>query len=296
MSKSSQAKRAVRCALTCIAAIVFFTAATAFGGVSRKQTAHGDYLLYTPNDPPRDILVLAHGSRGEKTALDVARTYIDRWTEYAEKYDLLVVVPAFDQERFDKAYGGYRGLFGRDIGADEFVLGIVDKHSGTIKGHDGRFLLYGHSAGGQFVCRFVVRHADRVRAAVLCAPGRFAFPTPDAAWPYGMGPFDRTLDWGGGVRNRERVTPDPDGWLDAAELPVAVVVGQRDTDQQPERPGHDARTRVGLARQWVREMRDFATEHERDSRTRLVIARGIGHDSRRLTPVCQRAFEICRCD
>ena len=44
----------------------------------------------------------------------------------------------------------------------------------TSPTQDGKFMLYGHSAGGQFVSRYVVKHPDRIIAAVISAAGSFA--------------------------------------------------------------------------------------------------------------------------
>jgi pimeloyl-ACP methyl ester carboxylesterase len=80
--------------------------------------------------------------------------------------------------------GGYRALAGKEIGADELVDGIVGQYRAQLGGEE-RFYLYGHSAGGQFAGRYAVRHPDHLKALVLSAPGRYAFPDPQAPWPYG---------------------------------------------------------------------------------------------------------------
>ena len=51
---------------------------------------------------------------------------------------------------------GDPGLFGREIGADEWVLKLVEAHRTTVELSNEQFNLYGHSAGGQFVGRFLV--------------------------------------------------------------------------------------------------------------------------------------------
>ncbi len=262
------------------------------GRVLARGSAWGDYQVYAPKrGRPVEILVLVHGSLGQdESAMHAAATYITRWTDFAEQHRLLVLAPAFDRDRYQRAYGGYRGLFGRDVGADVFVNNLVDAYRKEMGDQDARVLLYGHSAGGQFVCRYCLTHPQRVRAAVLSAPGRYAFPTGDAPWPYGMGRFTRTLDWGDGNKQRVVVEPDRDKWLQATELPIAVIVGAEDTEPQPDRPGHRGRTRIELARNWVADMCALARSEDRRPGIRHAVIDGIGHDSRRLTPACQQAL------
>ena len=113
----------------------------------------------------------------DEPAEDTARYYIENWEAWAEANGAILIAPAFDQSNFgskdpDMVGGGYRGLFGRKIGADAWVLGLVDAYQGQYGGGDGRFCLYGHSAGGQFVARFVVTHPGRVKGAVMRTSGR----------------------------------------------------------------------------------------------------------------------------
>ena len=259
----------------------------------------GDAWVYRPDavqdNAANTALIIAHGMPGEdETAVEASEVFIKRWTAFADEHKLVLIAPAFDEARYRKAYGGYRGLFGRDIGADAFVERLVEFERTKTEINEQSLLLYGHSAGGQFVCRFVLQHPDRVRAAVLSAPGRYAFPDPNAPWPYGMGRFERTLHWGGSgpnARKREIVKPDPRSFLRAATKPIAVVVGGRDLEPQPRRPAHHGANRIELARQWVREMNALAKSHDEKSRLRGMIVPKIGHNSRQLTPHCQKMFE-----
>jgi hypothetical protein len=262
------------------------------GQVLTRSSDWGDYCVYAPKrGKPVEILVVVHGSLGEnQKAIDNATTYINRWTTFADQHRLLVLAPAFDRENYQRAYGGYRGLFGRKVGADEFVNNLVDAYRTPMNKKDPRFLLYGHSAGGQFVCRYCLMHPDRVRKAVLSAPGRYAFPDLDAPWPYGMGPFKRTLNWGNGDKRDIDITPDPNNWVKAATLPIAVLVGDRDTEPQPARPGHRGKTRIDLAQNWVNDMQALAKAHKQTPRIRFALIKGPGHSSKALTPACQRTL------
>lgn len=262
------------------------------GAVVLKKSKHGEFQQYVPRQNPTAFLVIVHGTpEPGDDVVALADKFIRRWTKFADANRVIVVAPVFgdDYGATEKTPpgigpGGYRGLYGRQIGADQFVEGIVDSYAGQIRGFDGRFFLYGHSAGGQFACRYCVRHPDRIKGAVFSAAGRFSFPDGNAPWPYGMGTTTIRPDPAG---SQIKIEPDPTGWSKAALLPITAVVGQKDTDEQPTRAGHKGTTRVEFAKQWVEEMNALAKEAKKTSPIRLVTVPGIGHDSAGLTPKCQ---------
>ena len=144
--------------------------------VIQKMSYEGDYFIYVPNEVPKNILVIAHGMLSkEDKASDIAKKYISRWIKYADQHRLFLIAPVFDTPRFGNlggGFGGYRNLFGKFISADEFVNKLVSRYSFQTSSGSKRFYLYGHSAGGQFVNRYVVTHPDKIIRAVISAAGR----------------------------------------------------------------------------------------------------------------------------
>ena len=263
------------------------------GRVVGKATAHGEYRQYVPRSvgPQFGTAVLVHGMLGRnEEAGEVAERFIRRWIPAAERRGIILLAPAFDQENFGGHRGpggGYRGLFGREIGADEFVNEIVDRYKQVSGKYDGRFYLYGHSAGGQFVSRYVVRHPERVVAAVISAAGTYAFPNPEVPWTNGMAPLVRSMQWHGtdDVQHID-IQPDPQGWVKAATLPIVVVVGSHDVEALKGIAGQKGGTRLERARHWVQDMNESARRHDQEGRVRLVVVTGPGHNSAQLTPTC----------
>jgi len=254
-----------------------------------KDSPWGQYWRFAPLGKISNILVVVHGTVEEnQKAADLAGQFINRWMEYARSEHLLVLSPAFDKLDYQGPYGGYRGLFGRKCGADEFVNNLVDLYRSCVKNDSGRFLLYGHSAGGQFAGRYLVRHPNRLGAVVLSAPGRYAFPDPNVPWPYGMGRIKRTMKWSKMDIHQIDIQPDPEGWLKAACVPVSVVVGEKDLEPQPARPGQKGKNRVEIASHWIKDMRDLARKNGKSPNLRSVIVHGAGHSSTALTPACQK--------
>lgn len=265
------------------------------GQLTQEHHEYGEYMRYIPAGSPEGILVIVHGSIGEDdTAINAARVFINRWTEEADQRCVVLLAPAFDQANFGGHAGpggGYRGLFGRHVSADVFVNAIVDATREQFPELPEKFLLYGHSAGGQFVSRYLVTHPERIEAAVISSAGSFAFPDPDAPWANGMKRLQRRMRWSdddpwGDID----ITPDPSKWLAAAQLPVTVVVGSRDLGEMKEAPGNPGTTHVARGRYWKRAMNNYARKHKKRGRVRAVIVDGIGHNSKLLTPACIEAF------
>ncbi len=268
------------------------------GQVVKKDVPGGSYQEYIPArlaDPPR-VLVIVHGTLGEgESALALADRFIRRWIPLAEEKGLILVAPAFDQQNFGGFAGpggGYRGLFGRIIGADEFVHQIVDQYKTLSDDFDGRFYLFGHSAGGQFAGRYVVLHPDRILGAVVESAGSFAYPDPAVPWGGGMGRLRRKMRWPGSDKdNVIDIAPDPAGWVKAGGLLITVLVGADDVDPAAEKNAKISTGHVAGARSWIEAMKKLCQEQKQAFHMRLVIVPGVGHNSSALTPMAMRAIK-----
>ena len=160
------------------------------------ESGWGNFAYYIPARP-QGVLVLGHcypwpdGSRSSSQLAGHVKEYAERWRIFADVHRLIILVPAFGSGDFIE----YRNLFGKQVNADEFVNHLVDQYGyAFINSFDGRFYLYGHSAGGQFANRYTVVHPQRLKGVVLSAPGRYAYPDPSIPWPYGMGPMKYKID------------------------------------------------------------------------------------------------------
>ena len=259
------------------------------GKIVKKATKHGEFIQYIPSriSSKSRFVVLVHGSLGkDERAIDLAKTFTERWVDVAKRKGHILIAPAFDQRSYGGRAGpggGYRGLFGRIVGADEFINEIVDSYKPYFQSYDGKFYLYGHSAGGQLVSRYAVMHPKRIIAAVISAAGTFAFPDPDIEWPNGMLPLNRTMQWS---EDREfqkiDIQPNPDNWLKTSLLPIHVVVGRNDSEIIKAIPGQKGRTHLERATLWVNDMNHLAQKNKLKSNVSLKILDGIGHNSQDL--------------
>lgn len=274
-----------------------------FGEVEERAHEHGNYHLYVPESytAASDVVVVVHGTPGKnEDANAVAQAFIERWTDFADTTASIIVAPVFDQEKYASkqgVYGGYRGLYGREVGADEFLHQILAQVDLIAPTSEQRFYLYGFSAGGQFANRYVVRHPDRVLGVIIGAAGRYAFPEDrlygeEVKWHYGMGSINTEIKWPNGEETKINIEPDPEGWARAASRPITIIVGSEDEDPQPCRPaycGHDRTqtTRKAIGFKWFADMGMFAGSKGYTSQMDYEIVRGVGPNPAGLTDECQ---------
>ena len=241
----------------------------------------GDHFYYEPEELSGDVLVLAHGTRPKSMpAKEWARTNLDPWLAFAEDHGVLLIAPVFDDARFGNlsgGFGGYRSLFGKHMAADLFVTKLVQIHSARLQITERPFLIYGHSAGGQFAARFAVQHPGLVARVITSAPGRFSYPTLEVRWPYGAKQLARTIEWVDGSQQEVRISPNLRRYARAAGK-IHVIVGAQDLAPQPQRPAHEGRTRVDLARSWVQAMNQNAKRFGRVEQVQLSVLPGLGHN------------------
>lgn len=273
-----------------VATIVLFSALPLLAESAFVEEERGDYFYFVPEGKIERVLVVAHGTRATNaSARETALYFFQQWSQFAQDANLILIVPVFDDDRFGNrgggGYGGYRGLFGRFMNADDFVIELVRKHEDIMELPPQPFYLYGHSAGGQFAIRFLVQHPELIEQAVVTAPGRYSYPDASTPWPYGAGLLEREIEWNDGTTQSVEVSGDLENYAEAASK-VHVIVGGDDLDQQPNRPAHRGETRPELAVTWTSDMNRNATSMGRQGREALasfIILPDTGHNSHTLT-------------
>ncbi len=124
-----------------------------------------------------------------------ASTYRDTWARYADAHGFLLLSPEFSLANYpdDRAFnlgnvfaeGGARNARADwSFQAIEGIFDCVKKRAGLRASAYG---FYGHSAGSQFVHRFLY-FMPRARAHVFVAAnaGWYTMPTFDRVYPYGL--------------------------------------------------------------------------------------------------------------
>lgn len=270
------------------------------GQLAELQDMFGTFYTYFPTTAPQgpEILVLVHCTPPKDgTAEANAEFYATTWIPFAEEQPYLLIAPAFNHEDFSSRYGdqalsGYRGLFGREIGADDWVLRLVSAHQAAYGLENEPFYLYGHSAGAQFTARFLVTHPESVKGAIIIAAATHPMPDPEVAWPFGMGALHADIEWDADTVKRVDIIPDKEEWLAATQILLTVIVGLEDRAELPLSliPGQKGRNRFTIARNWVRDMAAFTEANGLESRFEVDIIPRQGHSMTGLLSYSQKAL------
>ncbi|WP_407353830.1 hypothetical protein [Luteimonas sp. R10] len=174
-----------------------------------------------------------------------ADRYRDEWSGLAAEQGYILVVPEFSNAGFPKSrsynhgnvFDGDGALVPRErwsFSAIEPLFDDIRRRTGTRVASYG---IYGHSAGAQFVHRYVLFVPEaRYHRAITANAGSYAMPDLSIAYPYGLAG-----------------APADEATLRAAlGKPVTVLLGTADNDpghrSLPDDPGAKAQGPFRLAR------------------------------------------------
>lgn len=105
----------------------------------------------------------------------------------SEKYNTIIIAPKFDFKKYSKGGTNSTWTFNHATKLFNHFLSIFNtKH----------FILLGHSAGGQFVNRYIYKEYDfasKAKLIVAANSGTYSFPRDDWDWPYGIYPVDNKV-------------------------------------------------------------------------------------------------------
>lgn len=177
---------------------------------------------YAPEDKPLadlPVVVVMHGVKRD------GDRYRDEWMEAAREHDLIILAPSFSDADFPNAAGYNIGNIreaetGAQIDERLWSFSAVDplvaEAVGRIGGAQTSYVLYGHSAGAQFVHRYLYFKADtRADLFIVANAGWYTLPDFGPTFPYGLG---------GSALDPARLNA-------ALQRNVVVLLGDRDTDE-----------------------------------------------------------------
>ncbi|HEY3168049.1 MAG TPA: hypothetical protein VGK57_12510 [Candidatus Binatia bacterium] len=163
------------------------------------------------------ILFVMHGVRRD------GKRYRNEWMTHAEREKALLLVPGFSVEGFPggRNYAAPKpnvdSGHSDDLPPSAFLVieRIFDHVLSTTRLETNEYLLYGHSAGAQFVHRFMLFNPRaRVKIAVAANAGWYTMPDFTIAFPYGLqksGLFES-------------------GLREALGRKLIILLGEKDTD------------------------------------------------------------------
>lgn len=216
-----------------------------------------------------------------------ADEYLDDWVEHAERKKFLLIVPEFSKEQFpgDAAYnsGNMFDKAGRPLPRAQWSYSLVEPLFDALTpqlGHKRKdYMIYGHSAGAQFVHRFVYFvPAARYSRAVAANAGWYTLPTLNDAFPYGL----------------KGSAADESACRAAFGRPLTVLLGEADVDPNSSALRHtpeaDAQGLFRFARGqfFFARARAEAAALNAPFNWNLATAPGIAHSNKGMAPFAVR--------
>ena len=164
------------------------------------------FLYKSAGNPDVQTFIVVPKTFSSKTRIIVimsglnrnADEYINSWKDWVSRNDYIAVSPTFDEEN----WGGSRGYnLGNVFTGDEgkgalnprtkwsftVVEGIHEKVRSEFSVADRQFDIFGHSAGAQFVHRFLLFNPQaKVRYAIAGNAGWYTLPDLELPFSYGL--------------------------------------------------------------------------------------------------------------
>lgn len=235
------------------------------------------------NAQTRVVMVMHGRSRN-------ADGYIETWREWASRNNYIALAPEFDDVNWKGAAKYNLGnMFKNEEGAGvknpeaNWSFTIVENIHQTVRESfgikDKKFDLWGHSAGGQFVHRFMLFKPNaRVRYAMPANSGWYTAPDLNVAYPHGVRHPILSVT----ASDLKRWTSEP----------VIIFRGTADTErtenlsQTPEADaqGQNRFVRAGFM---FRQIRAFNSK----TKWTMIDVPAADHNQRKMAPAAQRFLE-----
>lgn len=189
------------------------------------EFAHGGHQLpiwyYRPAalTPDAPVLFVIHGVGRN------ASEYLADWIAQADAHRCLLVAPEFSKAQFpgEESFnsGNLFDAAGQLRPRDQWSYSVLEPLFDAVRTRFGMtrndYLLFGHSAGAQFVQRFLYFVPEtRAARAVAANAGWYMLPELDRAFPYGL---QGTPAGAAALRH-------------VMAFPLSVLLGEADTDAQ----------------------------------------------------------------
>ena len=235
--------------------------------------------------PTTPIVFVMHGNSRNASA------YRDNWTQLSEKYGYMIIAPEFDRQDFPAAAyhrgNTYYENGGRVIAIDRQrrTFPMIDRIHAAVRRITGNrtetFSMVGHSAGGQFVHRYMTfTGGPKVNIAVAANSGWYTMPDRAVKFPYGLG---GTVAGDADLRK-----------LFGARM--IVLLGERDVlltrnvRQTPE-ANRQGRDRLARGKVYFETGKRVAASLNGVFNWRLEIVPGVGHDNRGMAIAAAAAID-----
>ena len=236
--------------------------------------------LFVPDEVTENtpIVFVMHG------ASRAAESYFNDWLPHAEQYNYVIVVPEFTVGDFPKSdhynlgHVFSRGSHKLRPEADwtfSAIEPLFDDVVERIGGQQTAYTLYGHSAGSQFVYRFLYYKPNaRVNRYIAANAGWYTLPDFEFEYPYGL----------------KEANIDPAMLAGFFAKDLILLLGREDTDpnadklRQTKEARNQGSNRLARGMTMYRTAREKAEELGVEFNWRLILVPGADHDNAKMAP------------
>lgn len=183
--------------ILCLCAFPFISAAHTLSSLS------GSFVFTNPGNNPITVYYHKPTKAGRQSPIVFVMTglerngqaYRDSWINHAERGNFIVLIPEFSKKNYpsssDYNLGNVFASNGQQNDASKWTFSVIEQIFDKVRLDNGldctEYYLYGHSAGAQFVHRFIMYKTDaRVKLAIAANAGWYTFPTFTVDFPYGL--------------------------------------------------------------------------------------------------------------
>ena len=198
------------------------------------------------------------------------------WIANADRHGFIVVTPQFDNVAYKGSanYNVGRVMAGNTVNPPaswsfQVIEEVFDDLSKRLGLRTGRYALFGHSAGGQFVHRFAqLMSAPRVERYVAANSGWYTWMDSAARYPWGLGGLDFK----------------PEDECRAFGRPLTLLIGELDNDPNHDQLNREPASMQQGAHRLERGKNFFAASQARARQLncvfswQLVTVPGVGHE------------------
>lgn len=277
--------------LACAIALFFSLRADA-------QPARKTFVFESPGNPAIKVFYAEPARIDSKTSVVIvmagrqrnADEYLDSWVAWGAKNNYLVLSPQFDEANWPEPLGYNFGNIASGKEAKntpnpkaKWAFTVVEqlfdhaREKFSVKAKN--YLLFGHSAGGQFVHRFMLYMPEnRVGLAIAANPGFYTLPDREIIFPYGL-------------KNSPVAVSDNDvkKWTGGGLILMRGTADIERTDSLRQTPEADSQGKNRFERALF--MFQQVKKANPTTKWQLVDVQGVAHDQKGMAEAAQRFLD-----
>ncbi len=211
-----------------------------------------------------------------------AREYRDVWINYAKQNNFILLVPKFSKQSYPKSRHYQQGnMFqrsGKPINRNQWTFTIIERIFDVVKINHNleieNYIIYGHSAGAQFVHRLVMFNPNaRFKTAIAANSGWYTIPNFQISFPYGLG--------NSGIEKNTL--------KQILTKKLIILLGTKDTDENDQHlrktseANQQGKNRLTRGKFFYETARKIAIEENIDFQWQLVDVEGVNHSNLKMS-------------